>query len=114
MGMHMFVGGIMSFLVRMALLPCPTKQAADFVRCQIRNNLHPFLEFVGDAFDVVRLHDAEHYFLVYRKRYVDFRAFHHCRPVLVADGMTEFDGDANDVVRVFAAQCFHVYDQYGT
>ena len=58
---------------------------------------------------MVRLHHALHYLAVDRKRHIYRRPLDHGRPVLVAYGMTQLDGDMYDRLRRHRGQRGHVY-----
>lgn len=58
MRVGVLMNGVVPVLVGVALLPGSTEQTSYLMRRQIRNDFHSLLKFIGDAFDVMRLHDT--------------------------------------------------------
>lgn len=82
--------------VRMAFVARTTEQSPDFVRREIRYDFHTLLKLVSYTLDVMGLHYRQHYFLVNRQGHIHFSTFDHSGPVLVADGVAEFNGHADN------------------
>ena len=91
-----------------------SEKPADLMRSEIGYYLETFLEFIGYSFEMMCLHDRKHYFLVDGKRHVDFRTFDHSGPMLVADGMSEFDRATDHCVSILVLERAHVNDEHRT
>ena len=74
----------------MALVRCSSEETADLVGSEIWYYVCSGLELVSYALYMVSLHYAKHNFLIDSEGNIYFRSFHHCGPVLIADGVSEF------------------------
>jgi hypothetical protein len=63
------------------------KQAPGLMGREVRNDLRPGNEVIGDPAKGVRLHHRGHNFFVHRERNKHAISFDDSRPVLVAQGM---------------------------
>ena len=88
------------------------EQAAYLVGRQVGDDFFAGAEGVVDVFDPVGAHDAFHHFLVHRERHHHPAALDHGGPVLVADGMSQFEGYVDDLFGRFAGQGGQVGDQH--
>ncbi len=102
--MDMRVGMMMFLAVGMALMSRTSEKTADLMGGKIWYNLHPFLELIRDSLEIVCLHYGKHHLFVDSERHIYLRAFHHGRPVLVSDGMSQFHTPADDGLMVFVGE----------
>lgn len=61
MNMRMFM--MMRYILRRA-----TKELADFMRGQKRNDFLSGLELIGNIFEMMGIHDAHHHFFIHSQR----------------------------------------------
>lgn len=85
------------------------EETAYLVRRHIGYHLLTLHKFVGDAGDVVSLHDGEHHLTVNSQRHIHLRALHDGGPVLVAYGMTQLQRRAYHRVGIAVAYSREVY-----
>lgn len=89
-----------------------SEEAAYLVRSHEGDYLSALLEGKLHVFKMMRLHYGEHHFLVYRQRHVDFSAFYHSRPVLIANGMAELHTATDNFFRALLGKAVEVNDEH--
>ena len=77
-----------------------SEKFADFVGREERNDFLSGLKFVSDVLKMMRVHNAQHHFLVHGQGHIYLGAFDDCRPVLVADSVSQFQASPDDFFRL--------------
>ena len=67
-----------------------SEKFADFVGREESNDFLSGLKLVSDVLEMMRVHNAQHHFLVHGQGHIHLGAFDDSRPMLVADGVPQF------------------------
>ena len=100
--------------VLVAFLTGTAEEPAHLMGSEEGDHFEAFVEVEGDAFDMVCLEDGHHDFTVDGKGDVDFGALDYGGPVLVADSVTEFDGDTDNIFGSATCDSAEVDNEDGT
>ncbi len=88
------------------------KKTADLVGRHIGYYFPAWLQFIAHAFQVVRIHDAEHDFFIHSEGHIYLCALHYRWPVLIANGMAQFQTAANDVLGALILKGGEIQNQH--
>ena len=99
-------------VVRMTVRPRSTEQTPYLMRSQIGYYLIARTEFVADILYMVSAHDAVHDLAIDSQRHIHRSSLDHRRPMLVAYGVSQLDGDVYDGFGILLCQASEVDDHY--
>lgn len=100
-------------LVGVAFVACAAEKLAYLVRSHVWDHVESLLEVVCNSWDIVCLHYREHHLAVDGQGDIYLSAFDHGGPVLIAYGVSEFEGCAYDSVVILVGDPSKVDDEYG-
>lgn len=99
-------------LMTMAFMTGTAEESARLVRGEVGDNIAALLKAESNAGYMMSLKHTHHHLLIDREWHIHLCALHHSGPMLIADGMTKFQGDSDYGVMILICDSGEVDHQH--